>query len=254
MPTEFYVVAAVAVLLTGLSKSGFGGGLGIMAVPLMSLFVAPQFAAATMMPILLAMDIIIVWRYRHDWSAPVVRLLLPGAIIGLGAGALAFHHVDAALIRFAVGLLALSFVAQYVLSRRRYDGDRAARNETVLALGAVSGFASFIAHAGGPPVKGFLLRKRLEKSAFVGTNTIFFFLLNATKAVAYGALGHYSAESLGLSLTLSPILVLGVLIGFKLHGLIDQTRFTAVVYTLLAVTGSKLVWDSVPLLLQPATG
>ncbi|NQX75167.1 MAG: sulfite exporter TauE/SafE family protein, partial [Epibacterium sp.] len=82
----FYGVAAISVLLTGLSKSGFGGGLGVMAVPMMSLFVTPQFAAAVMMPILLAMDVLIVWRYRRTWDRRIILTLLPAALIGLVIG------------------------------------------------------------------------------------------------------------------------------------------------------------------------
>lgn len=254
VPPEFYVVAAVAIILTGLSKSGFGGGLGIMAVPLMSLFVTPQFAAAVMMPILLGMDIIIVWHYRRNWSARVVRMLLPGALIGLALGALTFRHVDTALIRFAVGVLALSFVAQYLLTVRRDNAGSPHHDGFVLALGAISGFASFIAHAGGPPVKGYLLRQRLDKSTFVGTNTIFFFMLNFIKTVAYGALGHYTPGSLGLSLALSPLLLLGVFLGFRLHGIVDQSRFTALVHVLLALAGVRLLWDSTPLIIGHLAG
>ncbi len=40
----FYVLAVPAVLIAGISKAGFGGGVGVMAVPLMSLAVAPQKA------------------------------------------------------------------------------------------------------------------------------------------------------------------------------------------------------------------
>lgn len=58
--TEFYVVTAFAVIITGISKSGFGGGLGVMSVSLMSLYVPPQFAVAVLMPVLLAMDLLIV--------------------------------------------------------------------------------------------------------------------------------------------------------------------------------------------------
>ena len=94
----FYVVAGLAVLVTGLSKSGFGGGLGVMAVPTMSLFVAPQFAVAVLMPILLAMDVLIVWRYRKSWSGRVILSLLPGALAGLALGAVFFEYMDADLI------------------------------------------------------------------------------------------------------------------------------------------------------------
>ena len=52
----FYAVALPAVLLTGLSKSGFLGGFGALAVPLMSLAVPVPQAAAIMLPLLLIMD------------------------------------------------------------------------------------------------------------------------------------------------------------------------------------------------------
>jgi len=64
-PLSFFVVAAAAVLLTGLSKSGFGGGLGVVSVPVLSVFVEPQFAVAVLMPLLITMDVIIVWQYRN---------------------------------------------------------------------------------------------------------------------------------------------------------------------------------------------
>ena len=52
----FYAVAVPAVLLMGLSKSGFLGGFGSLAVPLMALVVPVPQAAAIMLPLLLVMD------------------------------------------------------------------------------------------------------------------------------------------------------------------------------------------------------
>lgn len=239
----FYTVAAVAVLITGISKSGFGGGLGVMSVPLMSLFIAPQFAAAILMPILLVMDFIIVWQYRARWSRKVVLMLIPGALLGLTVGALTFQAMNADIIRFLVGLLAMVFVAQYVLRQRHESQAKPTPKPVIFSLGAISGFASFVAHAGGPPVKGFLLRQRLEKSVFVGTNTMFFFSLNAIKSVAYGATGQLTAESLKVSLILSPVLVLGIGLGLLLHRFIDQGMFTKIVYGFLFLTGLRLLWD-----------
>lgn len=243
LSAAFFLVAAIAVLITGISKSGFGGGLGVMSVPLMSLFIAPQFAAAILMPILLVMDIIIVWQYRARWSRPVVALLLPGALLGLAVGALMFQAMNADVIRFLVGILALFFVAQYVLRQRKVQQPQQAVAPLVFSLGAISGFASFIAHAGGPPVKGFLLRQKLEKSVFVGTNTMFFFSMNAIKTVAYGAMGQLTAESMKVSLLLSPMLVLGIGLGTLLHRFVDQNIFTKIVYGFLFLTGLRLLWD-----------
>ena len=240
----FYVVAVVAILLTGVSKSGFGGGLGVMAVPLMSLFVTPQFAAAVMMPILLAMDFLIVWRYRATWDSRIILSLLPAAFVGLVLGSLSFHYMDANAVRFLVGLLAAFFVLQFMASRRAELSQQRMPKPVIFAIGALSGFASFIADAGGPPVKGYLLRQQREKSWFVGTNTFFFFALNFLKTIAYGVFGTLSVESLQISALLSPMLLLGVFLGFRLHTILDQRVFVKVVYGFLALTAVKLLYDS----------
>lgn len=239
----FYLVAASAVLLTGLSKSGFGGGLGVMSVPLMSLFISPQLAVGVLMPVILAMDILIVWHYRHRWNRAVVTTMLPGALFGLCLGAVMFDAMDADLIRLFIGVLALYFVTEHVLRHRRAAAGADFRPPQIFAIGTVSGFASFIAHAGGPPVKGFLLSRQMEKSIFVGTNTMFFFSMNALKTVAYTVMGQMSAESLSISLTIAPMLFVGIWLGTRLHGLIDQRLFTHIVYGFLALAGTKLLWD-----------
>lgn len=240
----FYVVAVVAIVLTGVSKSGFGGGLGVMAVPLMSLFVTPQFAAAVMMPILLAMDLLVVWRYRATWDSRIILGLLPAAFVGLGLGSISFHYMDANMVRFLVGLLAAFFVVQFMVACSGELSHQRTSRPVAFALGALSGFASFIAHAGGPPVKGYLLRQQLEKSWFVGTNTVFFFTLNFLKTIAYGAFGTLSVTSLQISAFLSPMLLLGVFLGFRLHTVVDQRVFVNIVYGFLALTAMKLLFDS----------
>jgi hypothetical protein len=63
----FYAVAVPAVLLYGISKGGFGGGLGVIAVPLMALVISPVQAAAILLPVLCAMDIVALWKFRGKW-------------------------------------------------------------------------------------------------------------------------------------------------------------------------------------------
>ena len=42
----FYILAALAVLIIGISKSGFGSGLAVLGVPLMAIAISPAKAAA----------------------------------------------------------------------------------------------------------------------------------------------------------------------------------------------------------------
>lgn len=244
MTLEFYLVAAAAVVLTGISKSGFAGGLGLLAVPMMSLFQTPQLAAVIMMPILLAMDCANIWKYRAAWSAPVVASLLPGALCGIALGAVSFQWMNPAVLKMFIGVMAILFVAQFALKGAKRSGQQRVSPRIVFGLGALSGFASFVAHAGGPPVKGYLLNRDMEKSEFVGTNSVFFFAVNLVKTISYAALMQFSLETLKISALLSPFVVLGVLLGFLMHRRVSQGAFTKIAYVFLALAGVKLVWDA----------
>ena len=109
--------------------------------------------------------------------------------------------------------------------------------------GALAGFTSFVAHAGGGPVKMFLLPQRLDKRVFVGTNVYFFFIVNQVKLWPYLWLGQISTDNLNTSLVLMPAVPLGVWIGWKLIKYIDAETFYKICYILLFVAGIKLIYD-----------
>ena len=79
----FYAVAIPAVLVMGVSKGGFGSGLGIMATPMVALAVPTPQAAAIMLPILLVMDVTGLAAYRGTFERRNLGLLLAGGIAGI---------------------------------------------------------------------------------------------------------------------------------------------------------------------------
>lgn len=241
----FYLAAVPAVLLTGISKSGFSGGVGALTVPLMALFVSPVAAAAIMLPILCVMDVIGIWVYRRRWHRRNLLLLLPGAALGIALGTVTFNAVDENSVRLVLGLISLLFGLSYLARGTGGHGPRQGSAAVGLACGALSGFTSFIAHAGGPPVKFFLLRQNLDKTIFVGTNVVFFFLLNQVKVLPYAWLGQFSRDNLATSLLLAPLAPLGVWIGLRLHRRIPQLLFYRISYALMIVAGIKLLFDGV---------
>jgi uncharacterized membrane protein YfcA len=238
----FYAVTVPAVLLLGISKSGFGTGFGAMAVPLMALVVTVPQAAAILMPVLLLMDVLGMAAFRRDFDMKLLRFLLPYGLLGIAVGTLLFKVLDAKLVAGLVGAFTLVFLAQRLLFPPRVDSAPPPR-----WLGAVlttlSGFTSFVAHAGGPPINAYLIPLRLAPVTYAATMAFFFFFVNLAKWVPYYALGLLDLPNMATSLLLLPIAPIGVWIGVRLARRISQRLFYRLLYLGMFLTGSKLLWD-----------
>lgn len=243
----FYVAAIPAVVMFGISKGGFGGGLGVVAVPLMALVVSPLQAAAILLPILCLMDVVAVWAYRRRWVWPELRVLVPASLLGIGIGTLMFQYMSPAIIRLMLGVVAISFTLNHWFHlTTRGKQERPADAPVVAAIaGATAGFTSFIAHAGGPPLNMYLLRRKLDRTAFVGTTVGFFAIVNYVKLVPYTWLDQLDISNLSTSLVLSPFAPIGVGLGVWLHKRVSDKFFFQFVYTLLFIVGLRLLYDGV---------
>ena len=247
LPLVFWLLAVTATLLVGMSKAGFGGGAGSLGVPLMALAVAPPFAAAVMLPILLSLDAIGLVVFRGRGDAANLRIILPGAMIGIALGWLTFGHVDAHWIRLLIGIEALAFA---------FDRFRAARHVASAVpsaptfgpgvfWSALSGFTSFVSHAGGPPIMQYLMPQNMDKMRLVGTTVIFFSVVNLSKLGPYAQLGLLDLSNLGVSLLLAPAIPLGYFVGYRLLRAVDMRGFNLVTAWTLLAAGTRLVYDGI---------
>jgi len=240
----FYLVAVPAVLLAGISKGGFGGGLGVLAVPLMALFVSPLQAAAIMLPILCTMDLFNIWAYWRRWDLKALLIVGSGAMIGIAVGTLSFRYLEPWAIRLLIGAIAVGFALNAWLKPGRTDaGPRPHSWPRGSFWGGVAGFTSFVAHAGGPPVNMYLLNQRMEKTRYQATTVIFFLVINYVKLVPYSWLGQFTLSNLATSAALLPAAVAGILAGVWVHDRVPQALFFRLCYLLLFLSGLKLLWD-----------
>lgn len=241
----FYVVAVPAVLLFGISKGGFGGGLGVAAVPLMALVISPIQAAAILLPILCVMDLVAVWKFRGKWLWSELRILLPASLVGIGVGTLMFEYMSAAVVKLIVGIVAVAFTVHHWIGQRTAQHKPRSyfpRSYGTIG-GSVAGFTSFVAHAGGPPISMYLLRRPLDRTDFAATAILFFAVVNYVKLVPYAWLGQLSADNLATSAALMVLAPIGVLTGAWLHARVSDRFFFLLVHALLFVVGTKLIYD-----------
>ncbi|MFM2036717.1 MAG: hypothetical protein RL459_1982 [Pseudomonadota bacterium] len=238
----FYVVTVPAVLLLGVSKSGFGAGFGSLAVPMMALAVTVPEAAAILMPVLFLMDVLGMAAFRKDFDLALLKFLLPFGLAGIVIGALLFKLLDAHTVAGLVGAFTLLFLAQRLLFPPRPDSAPPPKWLGAI-LTATSGFTSFVAHAGGPPINAYVIPLRLTPVKFTATMTFFFFFINLAKWIPYGLLGLLDLRNMATSLVLLPLAPIGVWVGVRLSRRISQLWFYRFLYAGMLLTGLKLVWD-----------
>jgi uncharacterized membrane protein YfcA len=243
----FFLVAIPAVLIFGIAKGGFGGGLGVVSVPLMALVISPVQAAAILLPILCLMDLFSLWAWRGKWSWTQLRFLIPAGLLGIAIGTALFGYMSVAVVRLILGTIVIVFSTHWWVQRiRRKKEVKMDANPVIGVLAATtSGFTSFVAHSGGPPLNMYLLAQKMDKSVFVATSVIFFTMANYVKLVPYAWLGQFDTGNMTTSLVLAPLAPIGVALGVWMHRNISDKYFFIICYTFLFVVGLKLLYDGV---------
>jgi len=235
----FYLIAIPAVTMLGLAKGGFAG-VGMVATPLLAIFVPPLEAAAILLPILLCQDAISVWVYRRDWSAWNLKVLLTGGAIGVGVAWLLAAYVSDAMVRIAVGVIGFTFVLNAWFGKAATE----ARRPTALSgvfWGSLSGFTSTLAQAGAPPFQVHMLPQQLDKLTLVGTHMIFFASINLMKIAPYFALGQFSTTNLATSAVLLPLAVATNFLGIWLVRRTPTVLFYKIAYVLVFLISLELM-------------
>ena len=238
---SFYAVAIPAVIVVGLSKGGFGG-IGTISTPMIALVVSPVQAAAILLPILVVMDATALAAYRRSYDVPTLRILVPSSILGIGFGWLVAAYIDADAVRIIIGVIALAFTLDYWFGTRP---DQPAEQHVAKGLlwGSLSGFTSFVSHAGSPPYQMYTLPLKLDHRVFAGTTVVFFAIVNAVKLVPYFFLGQFSTENLATSAMLMPLAPVSTYVGVWLVKRISKVLFYRIIYVFLFVLSLKLLWD-----------
>ena len=203
----FYAVSIPAVTLVGFSKGGFGGAMALVGLPLMALVMPPVQAAAILLPILIIMDIVSLWTWRGQYDRPTLAYMLPGAMAGIAIGWATAALVTVGMVRLIVGVAAMLFFLRWLMLLIRGTSAEARPHNIFRASfwATVSGFTSFVAHAGGPPYQVYALPLRHSPGIYAGTSVVFFAIVNAVKLVPYFALGQFDTTNLTASAVLVPM-------------------------------------------------
>ena len=239
----FFLCVVPAIILYGIAKSGLGGSMTLISIPLMTIVMPLGQALAVVLPILILSDMVAVYKFRKNFDLETLKLLVPGAAIGIFIGSITFMYFSESLLKFIIGLMGFLFAGHYFLFK--------AKNIIPLkksffkggVCSIISGFTSFCVHAGGTPLSVYLLPLRMKKEIYVGTRVIFFTCVNLIKFPFYVHLSMVTLESFKQSLMLFPLSVVGILIGYQILKHVKESLFYNIIYILILITSSNLVYS-----------
>tara|TARA_Y100000741_G_scaffold271923_1_gene212030 strand:+ start:98 stop:844 length:747 start_codon:yes stop_codon:yes gene_type:complete len=239
----FFFTVVPAIILFGIAKSGLGGSIALISIPLMTIAMPLTNALGIILPILIFSDFIATYKYRKEYDLETLKLMVPFAVIGIFIGSLTFTFFSEELLKFIIGLMGFLFAGHYFFFKKNKE----AKSDKNFLKGGVcstiAGFTSFCVHAGGTPTSLYLLPLRMKKEIYVGTRIIFFACLNLFKLPLYINLSMTNFETFKQSLILFPVALLGILIGYKLLKIIEEKLFYNILYTLIFITSTKLLYD-----------
>jgi hypothetical protein len=251
-PVVFWLFVSIAILIQGISKSGFAGGAGVLSLPLMMLVMPVQKVAAMLLPLLILCDMNAIYHHRSNKDWRVIRAIYIPCICGIVLGAAVWWYIGqndvqayAPYLKKFVGVIAIVFVLYIVVREtamewvsRYRPGPRAA-----LAVGISAGFCSTITHAAGPIVGLYIFAHGLGKSLFVGTVAWTFTLINLTKLPFYVAVGLIQFDVLKLDLVLVPLIPIGSYLGKWMHHRVSETLFNRTIGVLTILAALQLLFN-----------
>ena len=258
--TGFYLATAFGVVLMGISKSGFGAGIGFLAVPLIASQSNVTIALALLLPILVATDLMGLRLYLKHFDKTMMKVIMPAGLMGTVLGIIFFKQITPAVLSISIGVFTLLFLVQRLWQANKLRGKSLAQialddeSQTSEKLSSktqwagrffamVSGFTSFIAHNGGPPMTAFLIPRKMDPMVYTATLGVFFTGINFSKWIPYGYLGLLDFKGMAIALVFLPLVPIGVYLGFYAARKIPQATYYKIVYFSMFFGGIKMIWD-----------
>ncbi len=188
-----------------------------------------------------ALHVTLTWRMRASIDVPRLWPFLVGGLTGVPLGVYLLTHVNLGAIKMALGVFILIYGVYAFVAPKLPHIDRGGR----VADGTVGFVAGILGGLGGYngvlPAIWTQLRGWPKETA----RAVYQPFILATHIAILICLGIVALDWLGVVLlaTALPALFVGVWVGWKIYGRLNERRFQQVLAVLLVASGVTLMWS-----------
>lgn len=213
-PINLVIAGAAMMFLAGLVRGFTGFGMGIVAVPFLSIIMPPDDAVVVVLLLQVFVSLAnlsISWKLCN-WS--LVNMLIVGTVIATPLGSWALLYLPANAMRICIVIIVLATAITLLAGfRLKIIPSR----PHIVVLGLVSGILNGLAGMSGPPVVAFFLASPLSVPVARASMIIFFMISSVLALIPLTIFGRFHLWSLAASLGGLPVVLFGSTIGAKFY-------------------------------------
>lgn len=238
-PIQIILLASLIVLVGHFVKGLTGFASSFIIVPLLSLFLDIKFVVPIMALFTFTAGLLLFLATRKQIERKDLLLVLIFMIIGSFIGVKILANYNSTLLKRLFGILVILFSLEMI-----YDLKNKIVKKVKRFWGAIAGFIAGILggmfDTNGPPI-AIYFGHQLKKETFRATITAIFFLDSIFRNALYINAGITTLEVLKFALFLLPALIIGLILGSKIHLKVDEILFRKIVAFIILIAGILLV-------------
>lgn len=242
MPDEILVPIVVVLFFSTLTRSTFGFGDAMMAMPLVTLFAGIR--VATPLVALSAFTIsagILLTQWRKVEIACARRLIL-SSLFGIPIGLFYLKNIPEPLIKVVLALVIVSFSGYNLF---RPDKWHLKDDRWAMFFGFAGGILGGAYNTNGPPVIIYGTLRKWKKENFRATLQGYFLPTGGFIMIGHALSGFWTREVLLSYLYALPAILAAIALGGFLHRRIPAKVFAPAIYILLILIGLFLAYTVV---------
>lgn len=238
MPLNLTLLVLTILFVSTLTRSTFGFGDALLAMPLLSLIIDVQIATPLVQLIASVIAVVIVGQSWRSVDLRVTWRLVLSSAFGVPVGLIILKTAPEGLV---IGLLAALLVTYGLYSMTRPNLPQLANQNWAYGFGFLAGILGGAYNTNGPPVIIYGSLREWSPERFRATLQGYFLPTGAFILLGHALGGLWTRQVwqlFGLSL---PIVLAAIFLGGRLNRLTPPNRFDRLIYAILIVLGVILL-------------
>ncbi|MBI5118932.1 sulfite exporter TauE/SafE family protein [Candidatus Poribacteria bacterium] len=238
------VIYFVSAIVTGFSGFGFA----LMSVPFLLLILDLRFAVPLVLLAGFFSVIVLSVNKLHFFKERMVIIVAVAMAVGTwigtyllkNAGAGRLENLDTGMLKRILGIVIVLFACHILLRVRQHEAPKF-RGPIGVVAGILSGVLGGLFGTSGPPLVIYVHHFAEDKTSFRSQLVILFLLHDSFRILLYAKNSLINLDVLRFDLFLLPALILGLILGSRMHFKVSDTTFTRAISAMLLLSGVLLL-------------